>query len=47
MRKIFWKAGVLVHAEETGGSSARTMRLEMASGRIFLRSPDGAAEREL
>src|ERR1035438_6871080 len=26
MRKIFWRAGVLVHAEETGGNCARTMR---------------------
>jgi chemotaxis protein CheD len=47
IRKIFWKAGVMVHAEETGGNTARTMRFEMASGRIFLRSPDGSAEREL
>jgi chemotaxis protein CheD len=47
MRKIFWKAGVMVHAEETGGNTPRTMLLEMASGRIFLRSPDGSAEREL
>jgi chemotaxis protein CheD len=47
MRKIFWKAGVIVHAEETGGNLARTMRLEIASGRIFLRSPEGPDEREL
>jgi chemotaxis protein CheD len=47
MRKIFWKAGVMVHAEETGGKTTRTMRLEVASGRLFLRSPDGTAEREL
>jgi chemotaxis protein CheD len=47
MRKIFWRAGVIVHAEETGGKSARTMRFEMESGRIFLRSPEGPAEREL
>lgn len=47
MRKIFWKAGVLVQAEETGGTTPRTMRFEMASGRICLRSPDGSAEREL
>jgi chemotaxis protein CheD len=47
MRKIFWKAGVMVHAEETGGKCARTMHFEMASGRIFVKSPDGPAEREL
>ena len=47
MRKIFWKAGVLVQAEDTGGSRPRTMRFEVASGRVFLKSPDGLAEREL
>jgi len=47
MRRIFWKAGVIVHAEETGGRSARTMRFEIASGRIFLRSPGDPEEREL
>jgi len=47
IRKIFWKAGVLVHAEETGGNMARTMRVDMASGRIFLRSPGESGEREL
>jgi chemotaxis protein CheD len=47
MRKIFWKAGVLVEAEETGGSRPRTMRFEIASGRVFLKSPDGLSEREL
>ena len=31
MRKILWKAGVIVQAEETGGKTARTMRLEMES----------------
>ena len=47
MRRIFWKAGVMMDAEETGGKTARTMRFEMASGRIFLRSHDGSPEREL
>ncbi len=32
MRKIFWKAGVLVQAEETGGKTARTMRLRNGLG---------------
>jgi len=47
MRKIFWKAGVMLHAEETGGNTARTMRFDLASGRIFLRSPGIPEEREL
>jgi chemotaxis protein CheD len=47
VRKILWKAGVLVHGEETGGNAARTVRLDMGSGRVCVRSPDGSIEREL
>jgi chemotaxis protein CheD len=47
MRKIFWKAGVIVHAEETGGNIARTLRFDAGSGRTFLRSPGEYEEREL
>jgi chemotaxis protein CheD len=46
MRKILWKAGVLVHAEEVGGVASRTVRLEVGSGRIFLRGA-GESEREM
>ena len=38
---------VLIHAAETGGTIARTMRFDMASGRLFLRSPGQTTEREL
>jgi chemotaxis protein CheD len=44
MRKILWKAGVLVHAEDIGGMSSRTVRLEVSTGRVLLR---GAGEREI
>lgn len=37
LRKIFWKAGVLVRHEEVGGTLSRTVRLEVASGRVVLR----------
>lgn len=47
LKKILWKAGVMVHGQELGGSAARTMRLELASGRVFLRSPDREGEREI
>jgi chemotaxis protein CheD len=39
MRKIFWKAGVLIHAEDVGGLASRTVRLEVGSGRVLLRGP--------
>jgi chemotaxis protein CheD len=37
LRKIFWKAGVLVRHEDVGGTLSRTVRLEIASGRVVLR----------
>ena len=37
VRKILWKAGVLVHAEAVGGTTSRTVRLEVASGAFLLR----------
>jgi chemotaxis protein CheD len=46
LRKILWKAGVLVKGEEVGGSVSRTVRLEPASGRFVVREA-GGAEREL
>ncbi|HWB85378.1 MAG TPA: chemotaxis protein CheD [Bryobacteraceae bacterium] len=46
MRKILWKAGVLVHAEAIGGVTSRSVRLELATGRLLIREP-AAAEYEL
>lgn len=46
LRKILWKAGVLVHGEEVGGTISRTVRLDSASGRMVVRPP-GGAEREI
>ena len=34
MRKILWKAGVMLQHEDVGGTSPRTVRLEVATGRI-------------
>jgi chemotaxis protein CheD len=36
LKKIFWKNGVLIESEDVGGSSARTMYLELQSGRCWL-----------
>jgi chemotaxis protein CheD len=46
LRKILWKAGVLVHSEEVGGTHSRTVRLEVGSGRALLRGA-GEDEREM
>ena len=39
MRKIFWKAGVVVRKEEMGGSTSRTVRMDVATGRVQLFMP--------
>ena len=38
MRKIFWKAAVLVSAEDVGGERSRTVRLFVDTGRVTVRS---------
>ena len=46
MRRIFWKAGVVVQKEEIGGSRSRTVRVEVGSGEVRLRLP-GESERAM
>ena len=46
LRKILWKAGVMIHGEEVGGTTSRTVRLEVATGRFWIRGP-GMADREM
>jgi len=46
LRKILWRAGVMIHAEEIGGTESRTVRLEVATGRLLIRGP-GMADREM
>ena len=36
MRKILWKAGILLAGEAVGGGNSRTVRLEIGSGRLWL-----------
>ena len=45
MRRILWKAGMLLHGEAVGGVSSRTMRLEIGTGRLWLQ--EGGVQREL
>ncbi len=46
MRKIFWRNNVMVSAEHVGGSVNRTVRLEMNTGRVFVKV-SGLGELEL
>lgn len=45
-RRILWKAGILIAAEAVGGEVSRTTRLELATGRMWVRE-GGDVEREL
>jgi chemotaxis protein CheD len=44
-RKILWKNSMLIQAEDVGGNVSRTVRLEIATGRVVVKS--GGMEREL
>jgi chemotaxis protein CheD len=43
-RKVLWAAGVMVHAEEVGGTISRTVRLEVGSGRLAWTTGGGAIQ---
>ena len=45
LRKLLWKQGLMIHAESVGGTSCRTVRLELPTGRVLAR--EGGTEREL
>jgi chemotaxis protein CheD len=45
MRRILWKAGVLLHGEAVGGTGSRTVRLEIGSGKLWLQ--EAGTQREL
>ena len=41
VKKLLWKAGVMIHAESVGGNVSRTVRLEVDSGRCLMRTAGG------
>jgi chemotaxis protein CheD len=46
MKKILWRAGVLIYHEETGGDLSRTIRVEIDTGNVFMKL-GGYAERQI
>jgi len=36
LKKLFWKNSILIDAEDVGGTVARTMHLEIGTGRVWL-----------
>lgn len=47
MRKIFWRNNVSIASEHVGGVVNRTVRLEMATGRVVLKIGGGEGEIEI
>jgi chemotaxis protein CheD len=45
LRRILWKAGLLLHGEAVGGGKSRTMRLEIGLGKLWLQ--EAGEQREL
>lgn len=41
LRKALWKFGLVAHAEDTGGTVVRTVRMEVGTGRVWLQVPGG------
>lgn len=45
LRKLLWKNGVLIHAHDVGGEGVwRTISLDVATGRVWLKMPDREGE---
>jgi chemotaxis protein CheD len=42
LRKLFWKNNVFVDAEDIGKNHNRTVRLEIATGKVYVKSSIGA-----
>lgn len=40
LRKIFWKNGIMIDSEHVGGALSRTMRLDLQSGVVTLKTKD-------
>jgi chemotaxis protein CheD len=44
MRKIFWNNNVLIDAEDTGKNFNRTVRIELATGKVSIKRAGGQME---
>ncbi len=44
LRKIFWKNGVMINGEHIGGSISRTLRLNLQTGIVTVRTKEGEVE---
>ena len=41
LRKVLWKAGLMIHSQNVGGSNSRTVSLEVSTGRLLWKESNG------
>jgi chemotaxis protein CheD len=41
LRKILWKNNILINAEDVGGNLSRTVRFEIGTGKVSIKSANG------
>jgi chemotaxis protein CheD len=44
MRKLFWNNNVLIDAEDTGKNFNRTVRLDVGTGKVWVKRAGGPME---
>jgi len=44
LKKIMWRAGVLIQREEVGGENSRTIHMSVDTGSVFMKVAGGATE---
>lgn len=44
LRKVLWRNGILITAEDVGGSSSRTVSFEVGTGRMLVKSEGAVRE---
>ncbi len=44
LRKLLWKNSILIASEDVGGSVSRTLKLDVATGRVTIKNRNGEVE---
>ena len=44
IRKVFWKNSVMIDSENVGGSISRTVRIDVATGVVIMKTREGEVE---
>jgi chemotaxis protein CheD len=44
MRKLFWNNNILIDAEDTGKNFNRTVRIDLGTGKVYIKRAGGQME---